>query len=115
MLLRFPAAEVNVEVVRAPAALAQGLSGRAFLPDDEGMLFDLGRMMQPQFHMRGVRFPLDMIFLDESQEVVGIVESAPPNGAGPYSAWEPARYVVEVNGGWAARHGVELGDGVRFG
>lgn len=115
MLLRFPRAELFVEVVRTPADLAKGLSGRTAMSDGAGMLFDMGRTGQWNFTMANTWIPLDMIFLDGSGQVVGIIEAATPNTDGPYVIREPSRYVVEVNGGWADRHEVELGDRVSFG
>jgi uncharacterized protein len=115
MLLRFPSAELFVEVARTPQALAQGLRGRAFLPEDSGMLFDMQRSDSWPFTMGGVTLPLDMIFLDESREVVGIISAATPNTDGPYVIRQPSRWVVEANGGWADRHGINIGDMVSFG
>jgi len=115
MIVRFPHAEVLVEIARTPEQLSRGLSGRPGLPEDHGMLFDMGSSAAWPFTMRGVSFPLDMLFLDEGRAVVGLIAGATPNTEGPYVVRAPSRWVVEVPGGWAERHGVDLGDRVSFG
>jgi uncharacterized membrane protein (UPF0127 family) len=110
MLLRFPTAEITVDVARTRDQHTRGLAGCAHLPEHRGMLFEMGITSVWPFTMRGVSFPLDMIFVDGSGVVVGIVESAPPGGIGPYGIHTPSRWVLEANGGWARRHGVKIGD-----
>src|SRR5262249_48658426 len=58
--------------------------------------------------------PLDMIFADSSAVVVGIVANATPYSERPIGPDTPALYVLEVNGGFCARHGVHNGDRMRF-
>jgi uncharacterized membrane protein (UPF0127 family) len=55
-----------------------------------------------------------MIFVDDGGQIVGIVERAEPLTTSPRTVGVPSRYVLEVNGGWAAAHGVARGDRVRF-
>ena len=58
---------------------------------------------------RHVRF-----FVEEGGRIVGIVERAEPRTLSLRSVGAPSRYVLEVNGGWSAAHGVRAGDHVRF-
>jgi uncharacterized membrane protein (UPF0127 family) len=46
--------------------------------------------------------------------VVGIVERAEPYSTAPRSPGRPCRWVLEVNGGWSAAHGIAIGDRVAF-
>jgi uncharacterized membrane protein (UPF0127 family) len=46
--------------------------------------------------------------------VAGVLERVPPLTTEPRTVGRPSRYVLEVNGGWAAAHGVRRGDAVRF-
>ena len=67
--------------------------------------------------MKGMRFPLDMLFIYQGK-VVDIARkvSAPEEGEDGtkirVSTWLPAEWVLEVNSGWSERHGVEAGDAV---
>jgi uncharacterized membrane protein (UPF0127 family) len=64
--------------------------------------------------MSGVKFPLDMIFIGQDGVVVGIQRYAVPGSAGPYEVAAKSRWVLEVNGGWALRHGVTTGQRASF-
>ena len=87
---------------------------REQLAPDAGMLFLFDETEDHSFWMKDTLIPLDMIFVDEGGRVVGVVERAEPLTLSPREVGAPSRYVLEVNGGWAAAHGVAAGDRVRF-
>ncbi|HVI74535.1 MAG TPA: DUF192 domain-containing protein [Anaeromyxobacteraceae bacterium] len=105
---------VTVEVARGEAQLARGLMFRDSLGADEGMLFVFPGTAEHSFWMKNTLIPLDMIFIDEARTVVGIVERAEPHSTTPRSPGRPCRWVLEVNGGWSAAHGIAIGDRVAF-
>lgn len=105
---------VPVEVARTDAERARGLMRRAELAPDAGMLFLFEASEDHTFWMKDTLIPLDMIFIDEDGRIVGIVERAEPLTLTPREVGAASRYVLEVNGGWAAAHGVRTGDRVRF-
>jgi uncharacterized membrane protein (UPF0127 family) len=104
---------VTVEVVRTPDELARGLMHRTSLAEDAGMLFVFPETDEHSFWMKDTLIPLDMIFIGEDRTVVGIVANAEPLTLEARAAGV-SRWVLEVNGGWTARHGVGPGDRVRF-
>jgi uncharacterized membrane protein (UPF0127 family) len=104
---------VAVEVVRTDADRARGLMYRTALAEGAGMLFVFEETGEHAFWMKNTLIPLDMIFIDDSGRVTGVVERATPGSLEPRSGG-PSRYVLEVNGGWAAARGVAAGDQVRF-
>ena len=105
---------VRVEVARDEASRTRGLMERSSLAADAGMLFVFDESDVHTFWMRNTLIPLDMIFVDDAGRVVGVVERAEPLTLSPRDVGVPSRYVLEVNGGWAAAHGVKAGDRVRF-
>ncbi|HYS82858.1 MAG TPA: DUF192 domain-containing protein [Anaeromyxobacteraceae bacterium] len=105
---------VAVEVMRAEAEQARGLMFREKLGPDEGMLFVFPESAEHAFWMKNTLLALDMIFIDERREVVGIVERAVPLSTEPRSVGRPSRFVLEVNAGFAAARGVKVGDRVRL-
>ncbi len=105
---------VSVEVVRTDADRARGLMYRPRLDPDAGMLFVFDASEDHSFWMRNTLIPLDMIFVDDAGRIVGIVERAEPLTDTPRTVGKPSRFVLEVNGGWSAAHGVRPGDRVRF-
>jgi uncharacterized protein len=107
-------ATVTVELARTDAEREHGLMGRRTLDEEAGMLFLFEGSEPRAFWMKNTLIPLDMIFIDDGGRVAGIVREAAPLTLTPRSPGVPARYVLEVRGGWAERHGVAAGDRVRF-
>jgi uncharacterized protein len=105
---------VAVEVARTDEARTRGLMDRPRLDADAGMLFVFDESAPHAFWMKNTLIPLDMIFIDDTGRIVGIVERAEPRTLTSRDVGVPSRYVLEVNGGWAAAHGVAKGDTVRF-
>lgn len=94
--------EFVVEIVRTPRALERGLSGRDMLPSGQGMLFALPK---PDYHgvwMKDMRFPLDILWLDEDEQVVSVVRNAKPDSYPTiFTPPVPAASVLEINAGEA--------------
>jgi len=103
------AVRVASELARAPKDTERGLMYRTAMEEDRGMLFDLGERKVQHFWMRNTCIPLDMIFLDDDGFVVGILEGVPVLNEADRSVPCPSAYVLEVNAGWARRHGVRAG------
>jgi uncharacterized membrane protein (UPF0127 family) len=104
---------VAVEVARTEAERGRGLMFRTSLGDGAGMLFVFDETGEHPFWMKNTLIPLDMIFIDDSGRVTGVVARAVPGSLEPRSGG-PSRYVLEVNGGWTEAKGVAAGDQVRF-
>ena len=100
---------VKVEIAADEASRARGLMFRRSLPADHGMLFFFPQSEILSFWMHNTLIALDMIFLDETRTVVGVVANAAPQTDSPRGVGKPSRYVVEVAGGEAAAHAVGPG------
>lgn len=107
-------AAVRVELAVTPGQRTFGLMYREHLDDDAGMLFIFPAVDQLKFWMKHTEIPLDMIFADPPGVVIGIVANATPYSEKPVGPDAPALYVLEVNGGFCARHGVRAGDKMNF-
>jgi uncharacterized protein len=108
-------ATVRAEIAADRASLERGLSGRDSLAADAGMLFLLPDD-SPVIWMKGMRFPIDVVWIKEGRVVDVTADLQPPAGSGPVPTDVPdraANRALEVNAGWAADHGVERGDAVR--
>ncbi|MDA1036012.1 MAG: DUF192 domain-containing protein [Chloroflexi bacterium] len=102
-----------VDIADDASERAQGLSGRESLDSDSGMWFVREREMIGSFWMRGMKFPIDIIWIGSDLRVVDITHSAPvpPPGAADaelprYSPQAPAAFVLEINAGLAQRLGI---------
>lgn len=92
--VQFGQYRVPVDIPETPAEMQQGLRGGP--PPSRGMLFDFGDGVVPQMTMSGVAFPLDMVFIAASGQVIGILPHVPPNTPGPWSCYIPCRWVLEL-------------------
>jgi uncharacterized membrane protein (UPF0127 family) len=105
---------VRVEVRDTEAGKALGLSGRANLGKDEGMLFVYEQPARPTFWMKDMRFDLDVLWITEGKVVQIDEQVAAPTAAEPrIRTLSPAMevdQVLEVAAGWVAERGVEVGD-----
>lgn len=77
------------------------------------MLFVYRDRLTRTYWMKGMRFPIDIIWIDRGR-VRGIERNVPvPRGYLPtYSSGGPADHVLEVPAGWAGRHVTKPGDRV---
>lgn len=108
---------IGVEIAADDASRAHGLMDRTSMPDDHGMLFVFPDSAVRTFWMKDTLIPLDMLFLDARGKIVTLLRDVPPCKADPcpiYPSTQPARYVLELNGGGAARLGAREGDAARF-
>ncbi len=106
--------KVSAEVADTREERRVGLMRRNHLADDAGMLFVFPREGDQSFWMKNTLIPLDMIFINSALRVVGIVRGAAPHSLEPREVGQASRYVLEVNGGWAARRRVQVGVRVRL-
>jgi uncharacterized protein len=109
----------TVEIADDDAERARGLMFRDSLERGRGMLF-LHEAEQPlAYWMKNTRIPLDILYFDSNRKLVSQQRDVPPCTAGdrcpPYPSRAPARYVLELNAGEAARLGVRDGIQLKFG
>jgi hypothetical protein len=103
----------TVEWAIEPAERTCGLMFREEMPVGHGMVFDFqADRAGISFWMRNTLIPLDMIFIRAGGEVLNIAENTTPLSLDGVPAAGPVRYVLELNGGTAARIGLEPGDSI---
>ena len=57
---------------------------------------------------------IDMVFISKDLRVAGVVENAEPETETLRTVGRPSQFVLEVNGGFAAQHGITVGTEVEF-
>jgi uncharacterized protein len=100
---------VEVEIADTAPSRTRGMMWRTSVPAGTGMLFIFPEEQVQRFWMRNTLVPLDMLFVDKSGQVVGIVAEAEPQTLDGRSIGRPSLYVVEVAGGWAEKTGIAPG------
>ena len=105
----------EVEVADTPQSRSKGLSGRDSLPDMSGMIFVFESGRTSNFWMKGMRIPLDFVWIGEECTIVDTHSNVQPpapstdDGQLPlYRSDSPSRVHTgakrgEGNGGLASR------------
>lgn len=116
----------RVDIVETPLERSRGLSGRDSIPEfglkpdgsaiEGGMLFPFEKPGIYSFWMKGMRFPIDILWLMDNR-VVFIVKAAPaplpktpPSELPVYQPPVEANAVLELNAGASDRFGIAVGD-----
>lgn len=108
--------QVRAKVAVSPQSQQTGLAGSPQLNDEEGMLFIFDQPAIQQFWMKGMTYPIDIIWI-EGETVSEVTPNVPPPAAGTpdsalptYKSQYPVDTVLEVAAGWAAAHNIQPGD-----
>lgn len=107
-------AAFRVEVADTPEKRRRGLMYRRDLATDQGMLFVFPEERVQSFWMKNTPLSLDILFLDRRRRVVGIIRDTVPFSTRSVSVATPSVYALEVRAGLSRRHGIAVGDVVRF-
>jgi uncharacterized membrane protein (UPF0127 family) len=108
-----------IEIADDDAERARGLMYRDAMQSDHGMLF-IHEAEEPQaYWMKNTKIPLDILYFDEGRKLVSQQRDIPPCSLGDrcpsYPSNAPARYVLELNAGEAARLKLQDGAELTFG
>ncbi len=109
----------QVEIADDDGERARGLMFRDAMDADHGMLFIHEREMPLAYWMKNTKLSLDILYFDNERKLVSQQRDVPPCSSGnrcpPYPSDSPARYVLELNAGQAARMGLKDGTEISFG
>ena len=106
--------QIDVEIADDPFERARGLMCRQSMARNWWMVFLMPRVDLQRFWMKNTLIPLDIIFLDEYWNVVGIVANATPLSMTSRGVGTPSKYVLELNAGESERYGMFVGQAVQF-
>lgn len=103
----------SLEIADTPEKREKGLSERKSLPENRGMLFTFEKPDYHAFWMKGMEFPIDIIFLD-GNKVTTFYTDVPPPTAGSedlmlYQPDAPSNRVIELNAGEAEKAKIKPG------
>lgn len=108
----------RADVARNVFTRARGLSGRPNMAEDEAMLFTFPIAMRYSFWMKGMKFPLDIVWIRNGL-VADVSENVPMPTPGlsilGLSGFRPkvaVDTVLEMNAGLVRKFGIRAGDAV---
>ena len=110
----------KVEIADTQSKRSKGLGGRSNLAEDQGVLFVFDRVDKYPFWMKGLKFPLDFIWI-KGDSIVDILPNIPSPKDGQsdeslpiYQSRVEIDKVLEINGGMAEKLGLKIGDTVKI-
>jgi uncharacterized membrane protein (UPF0127 family) len=104
----------TIELAVTPAQQEQGLMFRSTMAPDAGMLFLYETPRILTMWMKNTILPLDMVFFGADGRIMHLVKRAVPGSLSIISSGEPARAVLELNGGTIERLHLKLGDRIDY-
>lgn len=108
----------KVELAQTPQEQEMGLSGRDSLAEDQGMLFLFEEEGYYNFWMKNMKFPIDIIFINDDR-IVSIIKNAQPpesENVNP-QILKPEGVidkVLEIKAGLSEEYGFKKGDRVEI-
>jgi uncharacterized membrane protein (UPF0127 family) len=104
--------KVQIEIADTASKRALGLGNRDSLPENSGMLFVFPNSGKPGIWMKNMRFPIDIVWLQDGVVVDIATNVPPPNGSLDLPTYVPkndANYVLELKSGESQRLGINEG------
>jgi len=107
--------QYNLRVAATAQQQEKGLGDIASMPENSGMLFWFTDDKPRCFWMKDMHFPLDIIWVDAAHRVTHVQPHiSPATYPNAFCPPAPARYVIELNSGEAARAGLQRGETLTF-
>jgi len=114
MILKSTGKTIATDVGFAKGVLSQlkGLMFKKSIPDNYALVFVLAKSRVVSIHMLFVRFPIDVLFLDENKRIVKTAQLRPWTGRA--SSTERVKYIIEIPAGGIEKHGLDVGGYLSF-
>lgn len=119
-IIKINEVEITIQTANTTNERAKGLSGKAFLGENEGMIFTFSQKTYPAFWMKDMNFALDIIWI-LNDTIIHIDENVPSpkpeqneSDLPLYKPPKAVNYVLEVNAGFCQRNGIKVGDSVEI-
>lgn len=104
-----------IKIADEPYEQTQGLSGKEYMAEDEGMIFIFEQSLIPAFWMKNMKFGLDIIWIDAENKIIGLEKNVSPDTyPKTFSPSSPIKYVLEVNADWSDKNQIKAGDKISF-
>lgn len=105
---------IEAAVADDQTSRTEGLMNVTSLPEDSGMIFIFEENQPRSFWMASTPLSLDLIFVNDTFEIVRIHRNASPYSQESIQSERPAKYVVEVNAGYTLRHDINEGASIQI-
>ena len=100
----------NYELANDQNSRKIGLMNRDFMAKDHSMLFIFDEPIVANMWMKNTYIPLDMLFIDQSGEIIKIAQNAEPHSLEIISSDKKVVAVLEINAMVSNDLGINVGD-----
>ena len=100
---------LDAELAISIKEISTGLMYRKEMDENRGMLFVYPYVSDVAFYMKNTYIPLSVAYIDPEGVIQEIYDMEPLNEESVPSKSDNIRYILEVNQGWFAKHGIEPG------
>jgi uncharacterized membrane protein (UPF0127 family) len=106
---------IDAEVPENSQKKAVGLGGRSCIGAEEGMLFVFSQADMYDFWMKDMKFPIDIIWVDENKIVTKVdADIAPSTYPKTFRSEKPSKYVLELRANRAQQLNIAEGNSLQF-
>jgi uncharacterized membrane protein (UPF0127 family) len=106
---------IKAEIAQSDQDKEQGLSGSSCIGVDQGMLFVFKESGKYDFWMKDMKFPIDIIWLNQSKQAVKVEPGVSPETYPKTFVNErPAMYVLELRAARAQQLNIVEGSQLQF-
>ena len=106
--------EYDIELADTPYERQTGLMYRTEMNSNNGMLFIFEDSAIRSFYMKNTLISLDLIFLNESLEIISIYKNATPYDESSIPSLATAKYVLELRSGQSELHQFTEGMKIKY-
>ena len=106
--------EYDIELADTPYERQTGLMYRTEMNSHNGMLFIFEDSAIRSFYMKNTLISLDLIFLNESLEIISIYKNTKPCDESSIPSLAPAKYVLELLSGQSELHQFTEGMKIKY-
>ena len=110
----FPRHCISLEVVNTPATREQGLSTRKSIDVNKGMLFVFDKPQLACMWMKDMRFPIDMVWLNDKKRIVKTERGVSPDTFPAVFCAPDTKYVLELAPGTVFVADMQIGQRLNF-
>jgi uncharacterized membrane protein (UPF0127 family) len=100
---------IYIEIADDEYSRERGMMYRHYIPDTVGMLFIFPDEARRWFWMHNTPSSLDIMYAIGDKQITRIIENAVPYSDESMPSGDPAKYVIEVRGGFAAQYQIKPG------
>jgi uncharacterized membrane protein (UPF0127 family) len=106
---------ISLIVVNNSESRTRGLSGTESLPENSAMLFVFDEPDRYGIWMKDMKFPLDILWLNEDKKIIHIERNVSPQTYPKvFTSGEKSLYVLETNVGFVEKNNLKVGNVLNF-